>query len=49
MRGISLLPPDIHTGGEGAADVVPHAEDGTRDGGKGIGSEMEDGKGGGET
>ncbi len=36
-------------GDDGAADVVPHAEDGTGDGGHRIGSEMERGKTGGET
>ena len=27
--------------GEGAADVVPYAEDGTGDGGQGVGGKME--------
>ena len=39
----------IETGNDSAADVMPNAEDGTRDGGHRIGGEMECGKAGGES
>jgi len=39
----------IKIGDDGARDVVPHAEDGARDGGEGIGSEMERGQAAGQS
>ena len=41
--------PGIQAGNDGAADVVPHAEDGTRDGGHRIGGEVECSETGGKT
>ena len=37
------LRPRIELGGEGAADVMPYAEDGAGDGGQGVGGKMEHG------
>ena len=34
----------VYSGDDSTADVVPHAEDGTRDGGHGIGGEVERGQ-----